>query len=86
MGAYLEAMKLTVEIFSGDANRKVGEIRWDGETFTGSGTEMAFFGEPIRLRSSGRIVTAKSDPELFMRSLCLQYKGAYLRASKAAES
>jgi hypothetical protein len=78
---------LTVGLFSwnGDADRKIAEIAWDGETFTGSGTEMVFFGEPIRLRSSGRIVTAKSDPELFMRSLCLQYKGAYLRASAAIE-
>ena len=80
---------LTVELHSwkgGMKTEKVGEIAWDGETFTGSGTKMLFFREPIRLRPSGQIITAKSDPELFMRSLCLQYRSPYFMALKAVSS
>ena len=79
---------LTIEILSwkgGMKLEKIAEIAWDGERFTGRGTELIFFREPIRLHGGGQ-VTAKSDPELFMRSLCLQYKSAYLRASKAVSS
>jgi hypothetical protein len=84
-----EKMKLTVEFHSWKGAmkpEKIAELVWDGEKFTGSGTKMMFFGEPIKLRDSGQIVTTESDPELFMRSLWLQYKSPYFMATKAVEA
>ena len=37
----------------------------------------------IPIDGGTKFVTSSSDPLLWIRSLCLQYKSAYLRASKA---
>jgi hypothetical protein len=51
---------------------------------TGSTAAKTITEEPVVLRGNRRVYADK-EPELFMRSLGLQYKSAYLRVGKLVE-
>ena len=67
---------------------KAGEIRWDGKTFTvkdPSGRNLPeLLTNPVQL-AGGQQVYSNEDPELFMRSLHIEYHGSYFHCDPAKE-
>jgi hypothetical protein len=79
-------MRLKVEVHGIDEAGNVvkkGELLWDGHTITLNPENLLMrniLHTPVI--TGGEQITA-AQPEKFMRSLCLQYRGGYLQCDKA---
>jgi hypothetical protein len=68
---------------------KVGDIIWDGKRMSTTAPDSTLIRnimtQPVWL-AGGQEVSAKDDPELFMRSLYLMYHNSYVHCERAVET
>lgn len=63
-----------------------GTIVWDGEKLIPSNEDMRHvIDDPIRIMGEQDVIDAKIEPERFLRSLHLMYRGSYFTALPATK-